>query len=258
MSEPRKLTLVLMWHMHQPDFRDQGSGEFRHPWVYLHALKDYSDMAAHLEQVEGARAVVNFTPVLVEQIEDLARAVQANLETGEPLPDSLLATLGRTPLPQRADERLALVEACLRADRHNVIRPRTAFAALAEIADAVRQPGRIGYVSDQFVYELDVGYHLAWLGESVRRADPRVARLEEKARNFDAADRRELLSLIGELLSGVLPRYRALSEAGKCELAVSPFSHPILPLLIDFEAARESEPHAGRPHASAYPGGAGD
>ena len=105
MSDTR-LPVVLFWHMHQPPYRDALSGRYVLPWTWLHAIKDYTDMAAHLEQVEGVRAVVNFTPVLVEQIEDLARAVQANLETGEPLPDSLLATLSRTPLPQRADERL--------------------------------------------------------------------------------------------------------------------------------------------------------
>jgi hypothetical protein len=43
-------------------------------------------MAAHLEQVPGAKAVVNFTPVLVEQIEDLAAAVQANLTSGSHCP----------------------------------------------------------------------------------------------------------------------------------------------------------------------------
>jgi alpha-amylase/alpha-mannosidase (GH57 family) len=32
--------LVLVWHMHQPDYRDGASGEFREPWVYLHAQKD--------------------------------------------------------------------------------------------------------------------------------------------------------------------------------------------------------------------------
>ena len=78
-----------------------------------------------------------------------------------------------------------------------------------------------------------------------------------KARGFDAADRRLLLGLIGELLAGVLPRFRALADAGRCELAVSPYSHPILPLLLDFAAAREGEPAcaaaATSPH---YPGGA--
>src|SRR5690606_5238388 len=255
MSDPR-LPVVLLWHMHQPPYRDALSGRYVLPWTWLHAIKDYTDMAAHLEQVEGARAVVNFTPVLVEQIEDLAAAVRENLESGTALPDPLLATLSYTPLPAEPAARLALLEACLRAEHHNVIRPREAFAALVQIAHSVNDPARIGYVSDDFLHDLAVWYHLAWLGESVRRADARVARLELKARNCAPADRRERLTLIGELLAGVLPRYRALAEAGKCELATSPFSHPILPLLLDFGAARESEPHAARPHAPAYPGGA--
>jgi len=66
------LELVLMWHMHQPDYRDYATGEFRLPWVYLHAIKDYTDMAAHLEAHPGIRSVVNFTPVLLDQIEDYA------------------------------------------------------------------------------------------------------------------------------------------------------------------------------------------
>ena len=34
----RAVDFVLMWHMHQPDYRDQASGEFALPWVYLHAM----------------------------------------------------------------------------------------------------------------------------------------------------------------------------------------------------------------------------
>jgi alpha-amylase/alpha-mannosidase (GH57 family) len=255
MSESR-LPVVLLWHMHQPPYRDALSGHYVLPWTWLHVIKDYTDMAAHLEQVPGAKAVVNFTPVLVEQIEDLAAAVQANLSGGAPLPDPLLATLSYAPLPVQPEARLALLQSCLRADRHNLIQRHAPFAALVEIARLVGDTARIGYVSDQFLHDLAVWYHLAWLGESVRRGDGRVARLEAKARGFDAADRRGLLELVGELLGDILPRYRALAEAGRCEIAASPFSHPILPLLIDFGAARESEPHAGRTHAPAYPGGA--
>ncbi|HID49285.1 MAG TPA: hypothetical protein EYP40_06710, partial [Chromatiales bacterium] len=35
--------------MHQPEYRDQRNGEYHLPWTYLHAIKDYVDMAAHLE-----------------------------------------------------------------------------------------------------------------------------------------------------------------------------------------------------------------
>jgi len=255
MTDPR-LPVVLLWHMHQPPYRDALSGRYVLPWTYLHAIKDYTDMAAHLEEVPGAKAVVNFTPVLVEQIEDLTAAVRACLERGAPLPDALLATLDSTPLPRDPAARCALLRACLRADRENLVRRHAPFEELVQMAQAFDAPERIGYASDQYLHDLSVWYHLAWMGEAVRREDERVAALVAKARGFDAADRRVLLTLVGELLAGVLPRFRRLAEQGRCELAVSPYSHPILPLLLDFGAARESEPHAPRPHHAAYPGGA--
>ena len=64
------------------------------PWTYLHAIKDYTDMAAHLEANPAARAVVNFTPVLIEQLEEIARRIAAHLQHGAALPDPVLALLG--------------------------------------------------------------------------------------------------------------------------------------------------------------------
>ncbi len=251
-----RLPVVLFWHMHQPPYRDALSGRYVLPWTWLHAIKDYTDMAAHLEQVPGAKAVVNFTPVLVEQIEDLAASVRGTLADGRPLPDAVLAMLSDAPLPAELPARLALLNACLRAERDNLIARHEPFAELARIAAEINSVERIGYASDQYLRDLAVWYHLAWMGESVQRSDARVARLVAKARGFDAEDRRELLQLVGELLEEVLPRFRALADAGKCELAVSPYSHPILPLLFDFGAATDSEPDAALPDSPSYPGGA--
>ena len=255
MTDPR-LPVVLLWHMHQPPYKDALSGRYVLPWTYLHAIKDYTDMAAHLEQVPGAKAVVNFTPVLIEQIEDLDAAVRACLRTGTSLPDALLATLGPGGLSPDPAQRLAMLRACLRADRDTLIRRHPPFEELFLLAQTFATPERIAYASDQFLYDLSVWYHIAWMGESVRREDPRVAALTLKGRGFDLPDRLSLLTLIGEILAGVLPRYRDLAQAGRCELAVSPYSHPILPLLFDFAAAREGEAHAPRPHHAGYPGGA--
>jgi alpha-amylase/alpha-mannosidase (GH57 family) len=251
-----RLPVVLLWHMHQPPYRDALSGRYVLPWTWLHAIKDYTDMAAHLENVPGAKAVVNFTPVLIEQIEDLSTAVTNALTAGVPLPDALLATLSELPLPTDPAQRLLLVTACMRGDRENLILRHPPFAQLVDIALGINTLEHIAYASDQMLYDLAVWYHLAWLGESVRRDDPRVALLERKACGFDAADRRLLLELIGELLAGVLPRFRALADAGRCELATSPYSHPILPLLFDFQAARDGDPASGLPLADSYPGGA--
>ena len=255
MNGGTRLPVVLLWHMHQPHYRDALSGKYVFPWTYLHAIKDYVDMAAHLEANPAARAVVNFTPVLIEQLEELAERVSAHLERGEPLPDDVLAMLSETPLPQDPAQRLALLRACLRAERQNMIERHPVYAELATLAVSLGTPEQIVYASDQFLRDLAVWYHIAWLAETVRRNDPRVAALAERARQFGAAERRSLLGLIAELLRGLLPRYRLLADSGRCELSVSPYSHPILPLLLDFNAARESEPGAALPHHPGYPGG---
>jgi alpha-amylase/alpha-mannosidase (GH57 family) len=255
MSGAPRFPVVLFWHMHQPQYRDPLTGTYVLPWTYLHAIKDYVDMAAHLEAQPRARAVVNFTPVLIEQIEELAARVSAHLTRGEPLPDPLLALLGEAMLPDDPQVRLSLLQACLRAERINMIERYEAYAQLAAQAAEFSKDERVPDISDQLLHDLAVWYHIAWLGETVRRDDPRVAALTGHGREFAAAQRRALLGLIGELLSGVLARYRKLAESGQIELAMSPYGHPLLPLLIDFHSARESIPAAPLPHAERYPGG---
>jgi alpha-amylase/alpha-mannosidase (GH57 family) len=65
-----QLNVVIYWHMHQPEYRDLRNGEYHLPWTYLHTIKDYVDMVTHLENNELVKSVVNFAPVLLEQIDD--------------------------------------------------------------------------------------------------------------------------------------------------------------------------------------------
>src|SRR5579862_8609269 len=255
MPAATRLPVVLLWHMHQPQYRDAFNARYALPWTYLHAIKDYTDMAAHLEDNVEARAVVNFSPVLLEQLEDIATRTAAHLEKGAPLPDPVLSLLGPDALPKEPAPRLALLKACLRAQRKQMIERFGPYLELATIAETLATPERVAYASDQFIHDLAVWYHLAWLGETVRRADPLVARLTERGRDFSAAQRRDLLSLIGELVGNVVPRYRALAARGQCELSVTPYGHPIIPLLLDFHSARDAVPAMALPLHAGYPGG---
>ncbi|MCU0758779.1 MAG: glycoside hydrolase family 57 protein [Steroidobacteraceae bacterium] len=251
----RRLPVVLMWHMHQPQYRDALTGEYVLPWTYLHALKDYSDMAAHLEENPAARAVVNFTPVLLEQLQEYAQRVANHLRSGAPVRDRVLATLTEAPLPAAAEPRLELLRALLRAHRTHLVERFEGFAEVARIAESLASPERVAWASDQMLWDLATWYHLAWLGETVRRADPRAQDLIRQGRGFAPAQRRKLLGLVAEVLGGIVPRYRALANDGRVELSVTPYGHPILPLLYDFGAAREAQPDASLPRHSGYPGG---
>ncbi len=256
MPAERPLRVVLCWHMHQPEYRDLATGEYQLPWTYLHAVKDYVDMAAHLEAEPRARAVVNFAPVLLGQLADYAEQVRGFLRGERPLRDPLLAALARAALPTAIAPRAGLVRACLRANEERLIRRFPPYRRLAEMGRwLLAHPDALAYVDDQYLADLLVWYHLAWLGETVRRTDARAQRLMEKEASYSLHDRRELLALIGELLAGVVPRYRALAERGQVELAMSPHAHPILPLLLDLASAREAMPEAPLPRAERYPGG---
>ncbi len=252
-NQPRPLDLVLLWHMHQPDYRDQASGEFLLPWVYLHAIKDYTDMAWHLEHHPGMRAVVNWVPVLLDQLEDYAEQF-----AGGKLRDPLLRLLAHDPAqPLVASERACIAERCLHGNNTGTIQHYPPYKRLHELYRICDGHGHaaLAYLSDEFFYDVLVWYHLAWTGETVRRESELVPRLMAIGEYFGYEHRRQLLQLIGELVSGVIGRYARLAAKGQIELSTTPHYHPLAPLLLDFQSAREAEPKAALPETADYPGG---
>jgi alpha-amylase/alpha-mannosidase (GH57 family) len=273
----KHLDLVFLWHMHQPDYRDHGAtgtaqdarvgapqglpsvagdtagGEFVLPWVYLHAMKDYVDMAAHLERHPQIRCVVNLVPVLLEQIEDYAQQFASGR-----FRDPLLRMLAAPDL-DRIDEadRKLLLNTCFRSNHTTMLAPFPHYQRLHDIyrqlAAADESANR--YLSGAYFSDLVTWYHLAWTGETERRRNPLLARLMSQGERYDADDRRQLLASIGSLMAGLIPRWRALAARGQVELSSTPQTHPLAPLMLDFGAARESLPEAPLPFSAAYPGG---
>jgi alpha-amylase/alpha-mannosidase (GH57 family) len=239
--------------MHQPDYRNYETGEFMLPWVYLHAIKDYSDMVAHLEAHPSMKAVVNFVPVLLDQLEDYA----TQFASGQ-LRDPLLRLLATPDLEQvSAQDRLRTFDSCFRSNHVTMMQPYPEYKRLHELHETLRERGDadLAYLSGQYLGDLLVWYHLAWTGESVRRNSEAVVQLMTQGKGFSYADRVQLLDVIGEVIQGLIPRYRKLAASGQIELSTTPHYHPLAPLLIDFSSARDSLPCSDLPMEQAYPGG---
>ncbi len=64
------LHLALLWHMHQPYYKDIRTGKHIMPWVRLHGVKDYLDMVELLGEYPKVKATFNMVPSLMEQIAD--------------------------------------------------------------------------------------------------------------------------------------------------------------------------------------------
>ena len=251
-----QLNVVIYWHMHQPEYRDLRNGEYHLPWTYLHTIKDYVDMAAHLENNKHAKSVINFAPVLLEQIDDYSNQLDGFLHHGKALRDPLLAALADPVLPLRHEKRLHIIKACLRANKERLVDRFDEFKLLTEMAEeVVETPEILTYYSDQYLSDMLVWYHLAWTAENVRKSDQRIKLLMKKAKHFSVHDRHILVEVIYELIGGVIERYKNLALAGRIELSMTPYAHPIVPLLLDLNSTKQAMPDAELPLASVYPGG---
>lgn len=248
-----KLYLNLYWHMHQPDYRDMLTGEYILPWTYLHAMKDYTDMAYHLEANRKARVTFNFVPVLLDQLEDYSQQFKAGTVS-----DPLLALLAQEDLHEiSATQRNFVIDSCFKSHHEKMLAPFPHYQRLYNIYRGLEVEGQtaFNYLSGQYMADLLVWYHLAWTGESIRRTNKLVQSLMAKGSQFTQEERHALYNLIGELLCGLIPRYKKLQKSGQIEISSTPYYHPILPLLLDFKSARDAMPYAPLPHCGQYPGG---
>jgi len=247
--------VVICWHMHQPYYKEQVTGEYQLPWTYLHAIKDYIDMAAIIEANPQARAVVNFCPTLLEQIDDYRRQVCLYFIKHQPLTDPLLAQLVSFNIPATQHEKEQLIQCCLRANEKRLINSYPAYAELAEMGKrALASERQLNYLNEQYYFDLITWYHLAWLGETVKMHNPIARLLIKQGRDFSLQNRSQLLELIGDIFSDIIPKYRTLAETNQIELSVTPYSHPIIPLMLDINSTHEAMPDAPLPKHH-YPGG---
>lgn len=241
--------------MHQPDYRDVVSNEYVLPWTYLHAIKDYSDMAYHLEINPKARATFNFVPILLDQLEDYS-----NQFINEDIRDPLLKLLVEPDLANISKPQCQLiVQSCFKSHHEKMLSPFPHYQRLLHIYQLV-EPMMVNdddfhYLSAQYKADLLVWYHLAWCGESLRRHNPVIQALMTKGVLFTQQDREQLFTVIGETIAGLIPRYRTLVEQGQIELSTTPYHHPILPLLLDFNTTNDAMPFAPLPHNAGYAGG---
>ena len=72
MAHDLPLSVLFLWHQHQPLYKDALANRYELPWVRLHATKDYYDMVALLDEYPTVKANFNLVPSLLAQLDDYA------------------------------------------------------------------------------------------------------------------------------------------------------------------------------------------
>ncbi|MCS6897556.1 MAG: glycoside hydrolase family 57 protein, partial [Nitrospira sp.] len=229
--------VCFLWHMHQPYYTDPVAGVASMPWVRLHAIKAYYDMAHLLEQFPAVHATFNFTPSLLLQLQEI--------DTGT-VRDLFLEHTQRPASELTEEEQAFIIRHFFSANWSTMVRPHRRYHELlvkrgldVRGQDLTKLARRF---STQDFLDLQVWHNLAWFGYGAVQRHPRIAALRHKNRGYTEQEKQEVLALQRTVIRDVVPRYRTLLERGQIEISTTPFFHPILPLLIDTEVARRARP----------------
>jgi alpha-amylase/alpha-mannosidase (GH57 family) len=233
------LSVAFLWHMHQPYYKDPRTGHNKMPWVRLHGLKDYYDMAAILDRFPRIRQTFNLVPSLIEQIQDYAHNQSHD--------EHLLLT--ERPAKDLTDaEKEKILSGFFNCNFGTMIDPYPRFRELfRKRGEDLRDlTSRVRDFSVQDFLDLQVWSNLVWI-DPIFKEEPLIGRLFKKGRNFSEEDKRSLLHKQREILAAILPKYRDLQDRGQIEITFSPYFHPIMPLICDHTSAKFALPHIQLP-----------
>ena len=213
------LRVIVLWHQHQPFYKDLVTGEYRLPWVRLHALKDYYGMVKLLDEFPNVHQTFNLVPSLMTQIQDYVDGT-----AHDPFFD-VAAKPARDLTPE---ERRFALQYLFQANPVHMIGRYPRYRELWErFRGAGDSPERAEkYFQPQDFTDLQVLSQIAWFDEFFLD-DPELASLIKKARGYSLDDQRLVIARERELVGRVLPAHATAAQQGRIELSTSPFYHPI-------------------------------
>jgi alpha-amylase/alpha-mannosidase (GH57 family) len=228
-----RVHLMVLWHMHQPQYRDPSTGRYVLPWTRLHALKDYWGMVRVLEEFPRVHATFNVVPSLGVQLEEYASG-----HFDEPW----FETAFRAAKELTPEDKSEILTRAFQVNYDHLLARWPRFVELHQWVHAQGHGRAAQSLGERDWRDLQLLSQLAWMDEEYLAKDPVVSRLARKGTGFTEQDKQDLRAKQLELLGLVLPEYRRAASTGQIEISTTPFYHPILPLLCDSDIARVSNP----------------
>lgn len=231
----KKLSIALIWHMHQPAYRTAEGEIYLMPWVRMHAIKDYLDMLLILDEFPSLKLNFNLVPVLLDAIYDYgyngAHDIYSKLTVAEHLSD---------------EEKEFVFNHFFDANYKNMVLHHDEYRKLYEKRYS-REDITIHDFSDQEYFAVMSWFNLAWFDPYWRKSEELVRIADKKNEEFTLEDREKIIELQRKICREIIPQYKKYQLAGRIEISTSPYYHPILPLLLDMNDAEKSNPSLPAP-----------
>ena len=236
------INLAIIFHQHQPYYKNKVTNFYELPWVRTHALVEYVDSPGILSQYPGTKITYNIVPSLIEQLidynenETLDRHTDwakrpLNNETG--YPEMTQLELHTMQFEYFWNSGWIYNSSLESSKRYKYLWDKTLHNLKPDtiMNDQLLPPQE--FLDLQvlwFLFQFSPAYIA---GEyNSEHFDHRLVDLFNQNGNYTRDDLEYVLDLQHERLADVLPMYSILEERGQVELTTTPYYHPIMPLLM--------------------------
>jgi alpha-amylase/alpha-mannosidase (GH57 family) len=237
-----KLSVCFIWHMHQPLYKDRLSGLYLMPWVRLHGIKDYIDMPLILEEFPNIRQTFNLVPSLIEQLDDYAKGA---------VDEQLLVTC-KDENEYTTSDKIFILRESFHCNLERQVKKFAPYFELWQKRERLIKKGNshasmVDEFTPQEYADMATWFNIAWFDPMWVAKHDEIANYIRQGGKFNREQRERLIEIQREIIRETIPIYKRLQDKGQIEVTTTPYYHPILPLLIDTNAARWCSPQTALP-----------
>lgn len=238
----KKLNIAFIWHFHQPNYQQNTDSDFLLPWVRLHASKDYLDMLKKIDSFQNLKLNFNFSPVLLSALQKYEKGFR----------DLHLKIFLKENFEEK--DKIFILNNYFDLNYKNMVLKRPCYTELYNRrANASRLD--VGMFSSQEYADIMANFTLLWIDESFISDYPDLEDLFKKEKNYTIKDRRRIYEIQLDIIKRILSEYKKYQNKGRVEVSISPYYHPIMPLLLDFKK-KEIKNFENLPNDFSYKGDA--
>ena len=230
MSPTKKLSVAIYWHMHQPVYQLSTNGDYLMPWVRLHAVKDYLDMALWADKFDNLKLNFNYVPVLLDAIIDYGQNNAHDIH-------SRMTIIPQDEFTQ--EDKLFILTNFFDANYQTMILPNEEYHRLYKIAQTNETNDTTVFTNQEYA-DLTALFNLAWIDPLYKTTNPKLKKLVKKGKNYTLKDRIEIIEIQREIIRKIIPTLKNFIKNNKIEITTSPYYHPIIPILVDYKNIKKN------------------
>ena len=178
MSQTKKLSIAFYWHMHQPVYQLSANGDYIMPWVRLHGVKDYLDMALWADKIPDLKLNFNYVPALLDSLMEYSNGAFDIHSRITATPDESLTN----------EDKVFILNNFFDANYQNMILANDEYHRLYKIVQMEGTENTDIFTLQEYS-DLMALFNLAWIDPSFKASDRRLKRLVKKGRDYTYEDR---------------------------------------------------------------------